>query len=45
MLHRNKQVDLSNRTESLDINPCTYGQLINDKGGKNIKREEDSFFI
>ena len=43
MLHRNRQVGLPNRTESLDINQCTYGQLINDKGGKNTKWEKDSF--
>ena len=44
MLHRNRQIDLSNRTESLDINPHAYGQLINNKGGKNIKWEKDSLF-
>ena len=42
MLHRNRQIDLSNRTESLDINPHAYGQLINNKGGKNIKWEKVS---
>ena len=26
------------------INPCTYGYLIFDKGGKNIQRGKDNFF-
>ena len=28
----------------MEQNPDTYGQLIFDKGGKNIKREKDSLF-
>uniref|UniRef100_A0A8W4FFZ9 Reverse transcriptase domain-containing protein n=1 Tax=Sus scrofa TaxID=9823 RepID=A0A8W4FFZ9_PIG len=33
-----------NTTENTEINPDTYGQLIFDKGGKNIKWEKVSLF-
>ena len=34
--HRDRNTDQWNKTERSEINQCTYGHLIFDKGGKNI---------
>ena len=35
-------MDQQNRIENTEISPDTYGQLVFNKGGKNIKWEKDS---
>ena len=42
--HKTIHIDKWNKIESLDINSHMYGQLVFNKGGKNIQWREDSFF-
>ena len=42
--YQNRHTGPRNRIENPEVNPNAYGQLIFDKGGKNIKWEKESLF-
>ena len=41
--HKGRNIDQWKKIESLEVNSLTYGQLIFDKGGKNIQQRKRIF--
>ena len=42
--HKDRNINQWKKIKNPEINPCTYGHLIFDKGGKNIQCRKDNLF-